>query len=68
MQRWKRSLVPLPCGFAWGHSGGFAGYATWALNSEDGRRQVVVLTHPRRVPPESATRALERVIEAAYCA
>jgi D-alanyl-D-alanine carboxypeptidase len=68
-----------PCGTFWGHSGGSPGYSVDALNSKDGRRQVVVLvnaTDPLRPslknfrsfnPPERAGRALDRFVETAYC-
>jgi D-alanyl-D-alanine carboxypeptidase len=57
----------LPCGPAWGHAGGFPGYHTWALSSEDGKRQVVVFVNREDSLPNAAGEALERVLATAYC-
>jgi D-alanyl-D-alanine carboxypeptidase len=37
--------VPTPCGPAWGHSGGFPGYLTYALSSGTGARQSVLMVN-----------------------
>jgi D-alanyl-D-alanine carboxypeptidase len=57
----------LPCGPAWGHQGGTAGYAAWAWNSEDGRRRIVVLANRDTSSSTKAGQALERVLATAYC-
>jgi len=57
--------VPLPCGPVWGHQGGTAGYQTWALNSKDGGRQIVVLVNGAL--SNTGEKALERVLATAYC-
>ena len=71
--------VPGPCGALWGHTGGSPGYVADALNSKNGRRQVVVLVnatdslsadvgHFRSFAlPERAGRAVDRLIHTAYC-
>ncbi len=67
--------VPTPCGALWGHTGASPGYAADALNSEDARRQVVVLvnaTGPLSAaglfgPPKRAGRAIDRLVRGAYC-
>ena len=72
--------VPTTCGAVWGHTGAMPGYSTNALGSKDGRRQVVVLvngTHGLGAassngfrgfgPPERAGRAIDRLIQTAYC-
>jgi hypothetical protein len=38
--------VELPCGRLWGHSGGIFGYATIAMSTEDGRRQLALSVNP----------------------
>ena len=59
---------PSPCGAQWGHDGSGPGYRTWALNSKDGRRQIVVFTNlGEDSSSESAQQALERVLATAYC-
>jgi CubicO group peptidase (beta-lactamase class C family) len=67
-----------PCGAQWGHAGGSPGYSADAVNSRDGRRQVVVVvnaTDPLTPslknfrsfnPPERAARAIDRLIRTAY--
>lgn len=69
----------MPCGALWGHQGGMPGYSAEALNSRDGRRQVVVLVNATEPltpslenfrsfnAPARAARALERLLETAYC-
>jgi D-alanyl-D-alanine carboxypeptidase len=69
-----------PCGAAWGHTGANAGYDAHALNSKDGRRQVVVLVNATAgllsAPvkgfqafglPKRASDAVDRLIQTAYC-
>jgi len=68
-------LVGEPCGALWGHTGGSPGYVADALNSRDGRRQIVVLanaTGPLSAAglfglPTGAARALDRLIHTANC-
>jgi D-alanyl-D-alanine carboxypeptidase len=69
----------MQCGAVWGHQGGMPGYSTEALNSKDGRRQVVLSVNATEVltpslknfrsfnTPQPAVPALERLIETAYC-
>jgi D-alanyl-D-alanine carboxypeptidase len=67
--------VSKACGALWGHEGGSPGYASQALNSKDGRRQVVVLTNLTGAlgaaglfgVPTRAAEATERLIQTAYC-
>jgi len=67
--------VPTPCGVAWGHTGSSAGYDATALNSQDGRRQVVVLVNATASLsgagffglPERAAAAVDRLVNTAYC-
>jgi D-alanyl-D-alanine carboxypeptidase len=68
-----------PCGQLWGHTGGSPGYSVDALNSIDGKRQVVVLVNGTAMLapsvkefqafnlPQRARPALERLVETAYC-
>jgi D-alanyl-D-alanine carboxypeptidase len=69
-----------PCrGDFWGHTGGSPGYSVDAFNSKDGRHQVVVLVNGTDLlapslknfrsfnPPERAGRAIDRLVETAYC-
>jgi D-alanyl-D-alanine carboxypeptidase len=59
---------PSPCGAQWGHDGGYPGYRTWALNSKEGKRQIVVFTNlGEDSSSEPVERALERVLVTAYC-
>jgi D-alanyl-D-alanine carboxypeptidase len=58
--------VALPCGTAWGHSGGTPGYSTWALSSKDGKRQVAVLAS-REELSKRGEQAYERAFATAYC-
>ena len=40
------AALPLPCGgTAWGHEGGLFGYENWALASNDGDQQVVMMVN-----------------------
>jgi D-alanyl-D-alanine carboxypeptidase len=67
--------VPTPCGAAWGHTGASAGYDATALNSKDGRRQVVVLVNATASLsgagffglPDRAAAAVDRLVQTAYC-
>jgi D-alanyl-D-alanine carboxypeptidase len=36
---------PTPCGFAWGHNGGIAGYLVFAFTSENGRTQALLMVN-----------------------
>jgi D-alanyl-D-alanine carboxypeptidase len=59
---------PSPCGEQWGHDGGYPGYRTWALNSKDGKRQIVVFTNlGEDSSSEPVEQALDRVLVTAYC-
>jgi D-alanyl-D-alanine carboxypeptidase len=59
--------VTMPCGVAWGHAGGIAGYGTWALSSKDGRHQIVLLATREESLSTRASVALERAVATAYC-
>jgi D-alanyl-D-alanine carboxypeptidase len=59
-------MSPSPCGPAWGHLGFGLGYTTIALASEDGERQVVVLTNGIVVSDEP-WQPLGRLVWAGYC-
>jgi hypothetical protein len=63
-----------------GHTGGSSGYVADALNSEEGKRHVVVLVNATAASlsspvkgfqffhlPAKAAKAVDRLIEAAYC-
>jgi D-alanyl-D-alanine carboxypeptidase len=63
------------CGSVWGHTGASPGYVAEALNSKDGRRQIVVLVNATGalgaagffgVPPTAAN-AFDRLTQTAYC-
>jgi D-alanyl-D-alanine carboxypeptidase len=54
------------CGSAWGHVGFSVGYTTIAIGSEDGARQVVVMTN-WNVDSEDAWDAVGRLIWDVYC-
>jgi D-alanyl-D-alanine carboxypeptidase len=57
-----------PCGTVWGHEGSTPGYRTWALNSKNGKRQVIVFAS---LGEDSLGKrgqdAINRVILTAYC-
>jgi D-alanyl-D-alanine carboxypeptidase len=59
------------CGEFWGHDGAVPGYDSIALNSKDGTKQVVVLANSvsfsDTVGSPRAQRALERLVDTAYC-
>lgn len=60
-------LLP-PCGVAWGHTGAIPGYQAWALNSKDGKRQIVVLANLGEDSiSKRGDQAVERVLGTAYC-
>jgi D-alanyl-D-alanine carboxypeptidase len=59
--------LPLPCGgTTWGHNGGIFGYGNQALNSSDGRRQVVMAVNSSSIGKRAAE-ALRRVAVTAAC-
>ncbi len=68
------------CGAVWGHTGASPGYVANALNSKDGRRQVIVLVNATAASlsapvngfqffhlPKGAGKAVDRLIQTAYC-
>jgi D-alanyl-D-alanine carboxypeptidase len=58
----------LPCGVAWGHNGGIAGYRTWALSSKDGARDVVLLANLGEDSlAEKGENAMLQTLAKAYC-
>jgi D-alanyl-D-alanine carboxypeptidase len=71
--------VATGCGALWGHTGGMPGYSTSALGSKDGKRQVIVLVNATESlssahngfrafnAPERVRRAIDRLIQTAYC-
>lgn len=67
--------LPERCGSVWGHTGANPGYVAEALNSKDGSRQVVVLVNATASLgaagffglPERAGRAVDHLIQTAYC-
>ena len=67
--------VPTPCGAAWGHTGASAGYNATALNSRNGKRQVVVLVNATTSLsgagffglPKQAAAAVDRLVHKALC-
>jgi D-alanyl-D-alanine carboxypeptidase len=62
------SSKPFPCGAAWGHNGGWAGYYTNAFNSKDGRRQFVLFVNRDEVALTPAIRsAIFTLASKAYC-
>lgn len=53
------------CGTIWGHTGGIAGYVTFAYNSRDGRRNLVLMM---TADPDSQTGPLLRLaLDTAVC-
>jgi D-alanyl-D-alanine carboxypeptidase len=57
----------LPCtDSVWGHDGNFAGWVTYAYNSLDGRRQMVVLINTDTLSAQGR-RALGRLDATAFC-
>jgi D-alanyl-D-alanine carboxypeptidase len=72
--------LPDRCGVGWGHDGGSPGYVATALNSKDGRRQVVVLVNATAASlsapvngfqffhlPKAAGDAVDRLVRTASC-
>jgi D-alanyl-D-alanine carboxypeptidase len=59
---------PTSCGAAWGHSGSFPGYWTYAFSSAKGNRQAVVMVNmnPDAVP-EPARPLFYKALYNAYC-
>jgi D-alanyl-D-alanine carboxypeptidase len=57
------------CGAAWGHLGFSLGYATIALSSEDGQRQVVICTngHPAEADEAAFLDAVGALAWSLYC-
>jgi D-alanyl-D-alanine carboxypeptidase len=57
----------LPCADSvWGHDGSFAGWTSYAYNSADGRRQMVVLINTDTLSAKGV-RALGRLYATAFC-
>jgi len=59
--------IGLSCGFVWGHDGQVPGYNTFAVSSEDGRRQTVVMAGQNPLS-EAQQRAVLRVLDEEHCA
>jgi D-alanyl-D-alanine carboxypeptidase len=59
---------PTPCGKAWGHSGAFPGYLTYAFSSENGKRQMVLMVNvdPSALPA-ATLRQFNDLLYKAYC-
>jgi D-alanyl-D-alanine carboxypeptidase len=57
----------IPCGSVWGHNGGITGYRTWAMNSRDGRRQVVVFANLDEASLGRGENAMQNVVLTALC-
>jgi D-alanyl-D-alanine carboxypeptidase len=60
--------IPTSCGPAWGHSGGFPGFLTYALSSETGDRQSVLMVNidPTAMPEGGMPKFLQALI-AGFC-
>ena len=58
--------VAVPCGAAWGHKGEFPGYLSFALTSEGGGRQAVVLVNYYSLT-EIGSAAFDDLVAAAFC-
>jgi D-alanyl-D-alanine carboxypeptidase len=58
--------VAVSCGTAWGHQGEFPGYLSFALSSEDGGKQAVVLVNYYSLT-EIGRVAFDDLVEAAFC-
>jgi D-alanyl-D-alanine carboxypeptidase len=58
--------VAVPCGTGWGHRGEFPGYLSFALTSEDGVRQAVVLVNYYSLTKVGHA-AFDELVAAAYC-
>lgn len=59
--------VATPCGAAWGHDGDVFGYATIALSSLDGSRQVVVSLNSDKILTTQAQVDLGEVLITGFC-
>jgi D-alanyl-D-alanine carboxypeptidase len=58
--------VPLTCATAWGHSGAVPGYTSFAVSSEDGSRQAVVLVNTSIGPGRLGGRLIA-AFDSAFC-
>jgi D-alanyl-D-alanine carboxypeptidase len=59
---------PTTCGPAWGHSGSFPGYWTYAFSSANGQRQAVLMTNIDPSATSPSERALfYKLLYEAYC-
>jgi D-alanyl-D-alanine carboxypeptidase len=59
---------PSSCGPAWGHSGGFPGYLTYALSSETGARQSILMVNiDPGAMPEGGMPLFFKALTAGYC-
>lgn len=56
------------CGVAWGHSGSFPGYWTYAFTSANGKRQAVLMANadPSAVPKPGRV-LFYKLLDNAYC-
>ena len=64
------AVVELPCGTVYGHDGIFFGYYTFALSTEDGQRQAVVMMNVDPIngrPPADALPAAQDALAAGLC-
>ncbi len=59
---------PTSCGAAWGHSGSFPGYWTYAFTSANGKRQAVLMVNidPSAIPKAGAP-LFYKLLDSAYC-
>jgi D-alanyl-D-alanine carboxypeptidase len=66
---WGLGLIreTFPCGDAWGHDAENPGYMTATWNSEDGRRQVVVLVNSNFDHDAPVSQAMRTLLTVAYC-
>ncbi len=56
------------CGVAWGHSGSFPGYWTYAFTSATGRRQAVLMANIDPIAmPEPGRALFYKLLDNAYC-
>lgn len=59
---------PTSCGAAWGHSGSFPGYKTYAFTSANGKRQTVLMMNLDPTAEADAARPLfYELLDKAYC-
>jgi D-alanyl-D-alanine carboxypeptidase len=60
--------IPSSCGPAWGHSGGFPGYLTYALSSAAGDRQSILMVNiDPSAMPEGGMPLFFKALTAGYC-